>query len=238
MNENLYQQFPDLRETGRTETEQVHIVLLRMLRIFDAICKKQDIDYWLDYGTLLGAIRHKGLIPWDYDMDIGILRTDYELFIQKGIADLPSDMFFQNKDTDPHITPYTPFVEARLRDRYSKLIYEETSGDYEVINWHNGINIDFFVYDWDAQHDCFSNNYERILRNCSVYLKYDEVEYLDEAELMGTMFPIPAGYHPYLERCYGNYMELPPPEERIARDIAPCIACDHPQSLNWEERNK
>ena len=43
--------------------------MLYLLQSFDTVCKKHDIDYWLDYGTLLGAIRHQGFIPWDTDTD-------------------------------------------------------------------------------------------------------------------------------------------------------------------------
>ena len=51
---------------------------LELLKVFDVVCKKFDIKYWLNWGTLLGAKRHQGFIPWDDDMDVGVLREDYE----------------------------------------------------------------------------------------------------------------------------------------------------------------
>jgi phosphorylcholine metabolism protein LicD len=63
MTKNTYKHFPDRREEGKTDIEQTRIVLLRMLKIFNQICEENDINYWLDYGTLLGAIRYKGFIP-------------------------------------------------------------------------------------------------------------------------------------------------------------------------------
>lgn len=48
---------------------------------FDNVCKKHGIEYWMDYGTLLGAYRHEGLIPWDDDLDVGMMRADYIRFI-------------------------------------------------------------------------------------------------------------------------------------------------------------
>lgn len=94
-NINAISLFPDEREKRKTRQEQLKCVLVRLLKIFDYICKKHDIDYWLDYGTLLGAIRQKGFIPWDNDIDIGILRADYELFLEKGVKELPRDIFFR-----------------------------------------------------------------------------------------------------------------------------------------------
>jgi lipopolysaccharide cholinephosphotransferase len=55
--------------------------MLRLLTVIDGVCRSNNIEYWLDAGTLLGAIRHKGFIPWDDDIDIGVPAGDYHRLI-------------------------------------------------------------------------------------------------------------------------------------------------------------
>lgn len=234
---NIYNQFPDIRESGTTMERQVHLVLLRMLKVFDAICQKHEIDYWLDYGTLLGAVRHNGFIPWDDDIDIGILRTDYNKFLKKGLPELPEDIFFQNSVSDPNMAKWSWLVEARLRDRYSNYISAIESKAYGDINWHNGLQIDFFIYDWDPVYkDTLTNCYERNVNHSTVHIKSDEIKCIETIPFEDTEFPVPTGYDSYLRRCYGNYMQLPPENNRIMKTIDVIKPHIHPASLDWKNK--
>ena len=66
----------------KIELAELKKIQLQILRYFDEFCKKNNISYWLDCGTLLGAIRHNGYIPWDDDIDVGMLREDYDKLIK------------------------------------------------------------------------------------------------------------------------------------------------------------
>ncbi len=134
--------FPDEREKGETTLRQCQLVMLRMLKICDYLCAKHSVQYFLVGGSLLGAIRHKGFIPWDDDLDIGMTRENYEKFIRCVVPELPYDIFFQNTETDPAY-PACWSAEARLRDKYSKYIGNNKKHE----TWHQGLWLDIFVYD-------------------------------------------------------------------------------------------
>lgn len=134
--------FKDERESVGRILRQTQLIQLRMLKYVDKICSEHGINYWLDGGTLLGAVRHKGFIPWDDDLDIAMLRKDYERFLNIAKKELPEDIFLQNTETEKYYT--RPFT--RLRDKYSTYELEE----WESINnkIHSGIFIDIFPFDY------------------------------------------------------------------------------------------
>lgn len=95
---NIYQN-SDLNNLPQAQgaLRLVQTANLGFLQIFDDICKRNNIRYWLDFGTLLGAKRHKGFIPWDDDIDVGMPRDDYERFIKifaDGIESNP-DLYYE-----------------------------------------------------------------------------------------------------------------------------------------------
>ena len=77
------------------ELRQVHGEMLALLKIFDGLCEKYGVHYTLDAGTLLGAVREKGFIPWDDDVDVALTRAEYERFRDAARRDrLPEHVTF------------------------------------------------------------------------------------------------------------------------------------------------
>lgn len=111
--------------------------MLELLEAVDAVCRKHGIPYWLSSGTLIGAARHKGFIPWDDDLDIEMLRPDYLRLLEVLPQELPENFALQTNGTDPNYI----YIYGKLRDRNSHL--EETNS-YDRIFRYTGIYIDIF----------------------------------------------------------------------------------------------
>ena len=103
-------------ESRTIDLREIQIRGLQLLVVIDAFCKKNNISYFLEGGTLLGAVRHKGFIPWDDDVDIAMLREDYELFVKLAGKGLPEQYFLQTNDSDRHF----PFGFAKIIDLKSR----------------------------------------------------------------------------------------------------------------------
>lgn len=89
------------KELTPEQFRKMQLTELDMLVEFDRVCRKHNIKYVLFGGSLLGAVRHGGYIPWDDDADIGMLREDYDAF-KKVAAEMKGDIcYFQDHDTDP-----------------------------------------------------------------------------------------------------------------------------------------
>ena len=85
-----------------TKLRQAQICMLNIMVEVDKICRKNNIPYWLDSGTLIGAVRHGRFIPWDDDIDICILEKDYKRLREALIKELPSRYIFCDSKTDQY----------------------------------------------------------------------------------------------------------------------------------------
>lgn len=133
--------YPDNRETGDTPLRQAQLVMLRMMKIIDHICRKHHLRYWLCSGTLLGAVRHQGFIPWDDDLDICMIREDYEQFLRIAPKEFPDDIFLQTAEADPTYD-YLP-LPCKIRDKKSRIIAE----GMENQKYQQGLFVDIFPVD-------------------------------------------------------------------------------------------
>lgn len=125
--------------------EKVQKILLGYLLEVDRICKKHDIKYFLAGGTLLGAIRHHGFIPWDDDADVMMLREDYEKFQKVVQQELPDNIFVQLPTTEKG--NYNPFTKLRINNT---MFATEFTGKF--MDMHNGIFFDVLSHDRTGRH--------------------------------------------------------------------------------------
>ncbi len=82
------------------EMKKIWAVLFDLLNEFMKVCGKHDIHWWVDGGTLLGAVRHKGMIPWDDDIDVMMMRDDYNRLCAVAPQEFSHPYFFQTEETD------------------------------------------------------------------------------------------------------------------------------------------
>lgn len=114
---NLYK---DRRKEGKTSIRQCQLVELHLLHVFDRICKKHNLRYALFWGSLLGAIRHDGFIPWDDDLDVAMPEEDYKKFLEIASRELPDDVTIHDMEKLSHVDSYGGFT--KLRDAYSAIV--------------------------------------------------------------------------------------------------------------------
>lgn len=124
------------------------MLMVDILREVHKLCEKHGLKYFLDAGTLLGAVRHKGFIPWDDDVDIGMLREDYNRFLEIAKKELPKHLFLQTFETDKYYDVYP--VPCKIR--YNDTIFLEGDRKEDNYKMNNGVYIDVFPYDSLPKH--------------------------------------------------------------------------------------
>ena len=130
----------ELREKYNPEGSILRKHQMRILDIMtevDKICRRHNLKYWMCSGTLLGAVRHKGFIPWDDDIDIEMEISDYKKLLEILPKELPDWLALQTNDTDHGY--FLTF--AKVRDLHSRLAEH---GNPDRIFKYQGVYIDIF----------------------------------------------------------------------------------------------
>lgn len=126
-----------LSEEQRNKVQRYELQILRDL---DEVCLNNNIKYYVGYGSTIGAVRHNGFIPWDDDIDLCMMRADFEKFKMIFKKEMPSRYFYQCNDTDPE---YFHLID---KVRINGTIFKETF--VSQYNIHHGVYIDVFPIDY------------------------------------------------------------------------------------------
>ncbi len=267
---------------------QLQLTMLETLKVFDAFCRKHNLKYSLYAGSLLGAVRHEGFIPWDDDLDVCMERSEYDRFIAMWKKNPPKGYILQNKENTPAY--WQSFSKIR-KDHTTFLQEEREAGKY-----HTGIFLDVFpldripnskmeraVYKWNCmRYQLLTREFvppkagtatrlgsamilactpavcrelvrRNILKKITHYKDQRNLE-IAAIETMASLrkpfapdmldayvdlpfedgeFMCFAGWDDHLRRKFGDYMQLPPEEERAWRHHPIIIDFEH----NYEELN-
>lgn len=126
-----------MKKEYRYDIREYQLRNLVLLETIDRVCREHGITYYLTDGSLLGAVRHQGFIPWDDDMDIALLRHDYDLLMQHADEWVPAPFFIVNHENTPHYPKYF----AKLEDTSTTIVENFHLG------YAGGIYMDIFPLD-------------------------------------------------------------------------------------------
>ena len=243
------------------ELRQIQMGILDKVHHF---CEAHGLRYFLSSGTLIGAVRHKGYIPWDDDIDIYMPRKDYEQFLLS-FSDTEAIYRAINPSTEPHY--YYTF--AKVVDLRTRMVEKETEG-YEIGVYMDIFPVDYVTDDLQERERIFKEKKQLYkIRRCKIsnanplqsrlaYLVYkywpmtvrqierkirrlivlevpthtvcnmteagptikgcfpaEDIASSVDIEFEGKTYKTMVGYKDYLERTYGDYMKLPPVEQRV-----------------------
>lgn len=182
----------DNRQQFNSDIDKIKHIALRILSCIDYLGDKIGFQYFLAYGTLIGAVRHQGFIPWDDDLDIMMTYKDFEVLFNNSHL-LPPSLILFRMDKD----------FWKLMDRYSII----------SMDGKRGIAVDIFlVSDKKKNQLSFRNVHTRKVESF-----HHEVVFPLKKQVFEKNFnlPIPNNSSAILERIYGDFMKLPPKEERV-----------------------
>ena len=186
---------PKAKDENLRKLQECDVVLLG---IFDKICKKLDVKYWLDFGTLLGTERHKGFIPWDDDMDVAMLREDYNKFIQCA----PSLLKPLGIEVSQNNTWYGLSYKHQQTGIWLDIF------PYDIYNKDYSLYVPCNTSSSDDIKDCFIRLGEEIKFE-KIYFNYNNIFPLRSSMFENYEFSIPNVSDSYLHSIYGDYMSFP-----------------------------
>ena len=148
-----------LQEFKRRNLRRAQLKQLAILEEIDRICRKHSISYWLDGGSLLGAVRHGGFIPWDDDIDIAMPLDDARRFASIAPGELRDGLVMQTPETESTREPI-----MKVRDLNS--FYVEGSEDFSL-DYSKGLFVDIFpMIDYPDVSRGFCKRYGKGMSKC------------------------------------------------------------------------
>lgn len=148
-----------------TRIEEVQAANLKIMKEVDRICRKHNIHYLLDAGTLIGAIRHKGFIPWDDDVDFAFLREEYEKFIRVAPKELPEGMHLWFPMDSAKYEAFYDFTPKIIYENSRKRLPDADTAFYK--EEMNHICTDLFILD-EISENMIARKWQ-ILKNKIIY---------------------------------------------------------------------
>ena len=166
---------PYLEQYKQQQLRRCQLKQLTILEEIDRICRKHHIDYWLDGGTLLGAVRHGGFIPWDDDIDIAMRKEDMERFINIAPSELSKNLTLQYSQNEAQ----TKEPITKVRDLNS--FYVEKSDNFAADGWAyfkvDVVHIELYT---DEKNPEIESRIETVLDGHGIF--YDKTEVWIESE--------------------------------------------------------
>jgi len=138
-----------------------------LLNFVDNVCKKHDITYWLDFGSLIGAVRHEGFIPWDDDMDVGMLRKDFDRFYE----------VVQDEIKEHNLENIITMTRNKIYGENKVIFFIQISIQDENGNIFGGLDVfpyDYLTDDFEGIEDVFEEVKKEYKKNFFNGMEYEE----------------------------------------------------------------